>query len=61
MHVLNFMIIGKLNQLRCCLILFYVWQLLDVCRRLDAAELSGHKDPIEEAEFETLRVLLNVS
>ena len=55
------MIIGKLNQLRCCLIFFYVWQLLDVCQRLDAAELSGHKDPIEEAEFETLRVLLNVS
>ena len=35
-------------------------QLLDVCRRLDAAEQSSHKEPMEEAECATLRVLLNV-
>ena len=35
-------------------------QLLDVCRRLDAADANGYADPRDEMEAATLRVLLGV-
>ena len=41
-------------------LLYCVFQLLDVVRRLDAATASGFSDGVAEGEATALRLLINV-